>query len=314
MKELQVLESKLPILKINFEELKSSLKAEVEKYKGLVVTEETLPTCKQTQKEIASLRIKIDKHRKEIKQEFEKPIKQFEAEVKELLAIIDTVEAPIVSGIKHYDDLKRQEKQELVRSIRDEYVKQYELIPDIATKITLSESLYNITTNEKQIKDFITSQCINLKNIQVSYLNGLKSINEQINTMNQLYSLKLPVHIIDFRFRVDDDVSVVLMNIKNEAEKRRKFEDDLKKHDEMIAQEKEQEEEIFPEITPSEDYEKMIDDLSVISPAMQGDVAFSDFESFDENIYVITITCKEAEIDKIKGILNDNKIEFEVHA
>ena len=65
--EVKILKEQLPVIRINFEEMKSALTETLKDYKGIVVTEETLPTCKTTQRELASVRrrlITIEKTRK----------------------------------------------------------------------------------------------------------------------------------------------------------------------------------------------------------------------------------------------------------
>ena len=62
-----VVNTQVPIIKTNFEEVKENLIVNLERYKGIIVTDETLKDCKATQKDLAGLRAKIDKYRKETK-------------------------------------------------------------------------------------------------------------------------------------------------------------------------------------------------------------------------------------------------------
>ena len=41
--EVKILKEQLPVIRINFEEMKSALTETLKDYKGIVVTEETLP-------------------------------------------------------------------------------------------------------------------------------------------------------------------------------------------------------------------------------------------------------------------------------
>ena len=59
MKNLQV-NKVLPVINANFEEVKVSLIETMEKYKGIVVTEDGLKDCKATQKDLAKIRNDID--------------------------------------------------------------------------------------------------------------------------------------------------------------------------------------------------------------------------------------------------------------
>ena len=49
-------------IETNFTEVRENLKFSLEKYKGLLVSEETLKDCKATQKELAGLRNKVDSY------------------------------------------------------------------------------------------------------------------------------------------------------------------------------------------------------------------------------------------------------------
>ena len=84
--EFKVEKEIVPVIQINFEELKGHLTNLLNDYKGLVVTEGNLQTCKAKQKELASTRIKIDNYRKEKKKELSKPITFFEAQCKDLIS------------------------------------------------------------------------------------------------------------------------------------------------------------------------------------------------------------------------------------
>ncbi len=84
MKNLQV-NKVLPVINANFEEVKASLIETMEKYKGIVVTEDGLKDCKATQKDLAKIRRDIDTYRKLIKKEMTAPIIEFENECKEII-------------------------------------------------------------------------------------------------------------------------------------------------------------------------------------------------------------------------------------
>ena len=109
--EIKITNEVLPVISINYEEIKANLETEMKKYKGIIVTEETLSDCKQTRKDLAGIRNKIDSYRLEKKKEFAIPIVEFENKCKDLMTLVDEVEAPIKDGIKVFDDVKREEKR-----------------------------------------------------------------------------------------------------------------------------------------------------------------------------------------------------------
>jgi len=99
--------------KWNFAEVKQNIESNIEKYVGLVVTEENLKGMESAQKEIASIRTDVDGFRKAVKKKMEEPYKVFEGEVKELLLLIEKAEAPLKKQILEYenDRIKNLEEQ-----------------------------------------------------------------------------------------------------------------------------------------------------------------------------------------------------------
>jgi ElaB/YqjD/DUF883 family membrane-anchored ribosome-binding protein len=87
--QLQVLKQELPVIEFNFDEIKAALTEKLTEYSNLVVTEETVPGCKSSQKELSTIRRKLDDYRKEVKKEVKKPIDAFEDQCKELIGMVE---------------------------------------------------------------------------------------------------------------------------------------------------------------------------------------------------------------------------------
>ena len=73
----------------NFERLRAALNVYLERYKGVVYTEAMLSQANQDKKELSRLRKELDERRKDVKREYLAPYLEFEAKIKELLALID---------------------------------------------------------------------------------------------------------------------------------------------------------------------------------------------------------------------------------
>lgn len=87
----------------NFADVKKTIEINIKKYVGLVVTDENLKDMEAAQKEIASIRTKVDDFRKAVKKEMEKPYKVFEGEIKELLQLIEKAETPLKKQTLQYE-------------------------------------------------------------------------------------------------------------------------------------------------------------------------------------------------------------------
>ena len=99
----------------NNEEVKTQLSSKLESMKNLVVTEENLKESQSLQKDLASLRIQIDSQRKRIKKELQKPVDEFDAACKELLAIVAEVEHPLKRQIEAFEESDRAARADRIK-------------------------------------------------------------------------------------------------------------------------------------------------------------------------------------------------------
>ncbi|GAA0856810.1 hypothetical protein GCM10008916_07920 [Clostridium nitritogenes] len=192
MREIEI-NKQLPVITMNYEEVKVSLQETMKKYEGIVVTEEGLKDCKATQKSLAGLRNNIDGYRKAVKKEMEAPIKEFEGKCKELISLISDVEKPIKEGIKIYDDKRKEEKKQKVLEIINAAIKDFELEKEFADKLDLKDSYLKLTGSIKSIKEDVEMRAMMLKReqedkktrikmLEVAVKNEIDRVNENINT------------------------------------------------------------------------------------------------------------------------------------
>ena len=93
----------------NFQELQDALREILCRYENAVYTEDRLDVAKADKKELAHLRKELDERRKEIKRTYLAPYNAFEAQVKELLAMVD---APLEQIKEFLDEIDQREKSE----------------------------------------------------------------------------------------------------------------------------------------------------------------------------------------------------------
>ncbi len=98
----------------NFEQLRESLRALMARYENRVYTPDTLALAKNDKKELTRLRKEIDEKRKEIKRNYLAPYNAFEAQVKELLALIDSPLDEIKAVVSEAEEQGRAAKKEEV--------------------------------------------------------------------------------------------------------------------------------------------------------------------------------------------------------
>ena len=199
MKDIEI-NKQLPVITMNFEEVKASLVENMEKYKGIIVTEESLKDCKATQKDLAGLRNKLDTYRKDVKKEMEKPIKAFESDCKELIGLIAEVEAPIKSGILEFDNKRKEEKRKFADIKIFEICQKLNLEKKYADQLTVLDKYLNLSASAKSVVEDIEQRAEALK--QQQNMDKVKAemvkanIESALETVN--LTLKTPLEYKDF--------------------------------------------------------------------------------------------------------------------
>ena len=199
MKEI-IVNTQLPVIKTNFEEVKESLKRNLEKYENTIVTEDNLKDCKAMQKELAGLRNQVDNKRKEVKRVLEAPIKEHDKETKELIAIIEEVEKPIKEGIKVFDDKRREEKRKFADVKIFEICQKLNLEKKYADQLTVLDKYLNLSASAKSVVEDIEQRAEVLKqqqNMDKVRAEMVKAnIESALETVN--LTLKTPLEYKDF--------------------------------------------------------------------------------------------------------------------
>ncbi|WP_394883027.1 DUF1351 domain-containing protein [Clostridium baratii] len=239
MKEMQI-NKQLPVITMNFEEVKGSLQETMKKYEGIVVTEERLKDCKSTQKNLAGLRNNIDGYRKAVKKEMEAPIKEFEGKCKELISLISDVEKPIKEGIKIYDDKRKEEKKQKALEIINAAIKGFELEKEFADKLDLKDSYLKLTGSIKSIKEDVEMRATMLKREQKDKNTRIKmlevSVKNEIDRVNEKIKTKLDYEKFEVYVLKDYPLERILAEINKQADIILKAENNTKQE---IKEEKE---------------------------------------------------------------------------
>lgn len=110
-------ESTLPVLAFNMEELKAQALKLPEKYKGLVFTEEQIPEVRKDMAHLNQVVERLEDARKATVKRMKAPIDAFEKQVKDLAAIILAARAGLAKQVQDYVDTAREEKRAVVNDI-----------------------------------------------------------------------------------------------------------------------------------------------------------------------------------------------------
>lgn len=157
----------------NYDELKAELSQKLEQYKGLVYTEDQIKEAKADRAKLNALATAIDDKRKQIKKQCLQPYEQFEAQIKDLLAVIKEPVALIDSQIKDYEEEKKQKKFEEVKAL-------FEKLKDAA-----GEQL-EFVSFEQIFEDKFLNESLSLKMVETVISNKFNSIKCNLKTIADL--------------------------------------------------------------------------------------------------------------------------------
>lgn len=158
----------------NFQELKTALTAVLARYEGMVYTEDRLADAKADKKELTRLRRDIDSRRKEIKKAYLAPYQDFEAQVKELLAMVDAPLEEIKAFVSGMEDREKEAKR---REIETYFFRQSAPLGALAGQVLNSPGFFeakwlNKTTSAKTwqaaVDEKITKAAWDLNSIQTT--------------------------------------------------------------------------------------------------------------------------------------------------
>ena len=94
----------------NYQELKKEIAERTLPYKGLIVTEDAIPTAKADLAKLRKLEKAIDDRRKDVKKEYNAPYMEFEAKIKDILSDIQTAIENIDGQVKGFEAKSDEEK------------------------------------------------------------------------------------------------------------------------------------------------------------------------------------------------------------
>ena len=200
----------------NFDEMKFEIETSVEKYKNLVITEDTIKEGKADRAKLNKFREAIESKRKEVKKQWLQPYNDFEAKVKELVALIDEPLMQIDTALKGFEEQRKDEKLKDLREYFNTEISKRDR--EVAEFVNFDEFM--------QGRDRLLNASVTLKNAQKevelflsSVLEHLCILKAQANSMNIDYlALKLEYKKSGFDLQKAIEYSSALNTTKKEQE------------------------------------------------------------------------------------------------
>lgn len=230
--EPQVIDSNLT-LTWNNAELAKYLEEKLEKYNGLVVTEDNLKEMKSVLKEIVSIRTKLTRFGTDKKRELKIPYNTFTAELDQVLAVVSRVENPIANQINEFEQQEMLKRKETVLNmiedeaqslgIREEY--KNKVMPNPKWWENKTAKMSDVALSIDEMVKNVLEQQQNDDDLKRMQAEKVEMIKMKIDLFNQNYGLDTPIQYEEIKHRVDNipfgELDKVL---SNEFEKRLEIE------------------------------------------------------------------------------------------
>lgn len=198
--EPQVIDSNLTMT-WNNAELAKYLEEKLEKYNGLVVTEDNLKEMKSVLKEIVSIRTKLTRFGADKKRELKIPYNTFTAELEQVLAVVSRVENPIANQIGEFEQREMLKRKEFVLNtitekfqalgIREEYKNR--VLPNPKWWENKTAKMAGVTIAIDEMLKGVLEQQKNDDDLKRMQDEKIEMIKMKIDLFNQNYALDTPI-------------------------------------------------------------------------------------------------------------------------
>jgi hypothetical protein len=258
MNELQIKTNSFTPAQVNFnyEQVSTYLDTLLEKYDGLVFTEETVTECKKTVAELRKGQRSLDDFRKKTKKELTKSVSEFETQCKKLYKKFDEVIDPLVEQSDFFEEQRKNEKKQKVQRIIDELIKGQGLNEKFAAQLIIEGQYLNKTKTLKSIREELTATAESLGIQQDKEESDKELIKTKVELANTKYNVNLS-EIPYVRLLEYENVEDIETKINLDAERESQVEPEPIKYAEPV------EKIIQPTITPNESSEIFVEKYEV---------------------------------------------------
>jgi hypothetical protein len=142
-------------ISFNHESIKKELAVRLEKYNGLVYSDDSIKEAKADRATLNKFKEAIENKRKEIKKQCLKPYEDFETKIKDIVAMIDKPILAIDGQVKAYEKIKKDEKLQAIETFYlDKVMDLKDIVPfDRVFNQKWLNTTYKETDIHKEIND-----------------------------------------------------------------------------------------------------------------------------------------------------------------
>lgn len=230
MQELRVIENTQKLV-WTFDESKQYLEKQIKQYENLVVSATNLAEMEKTQREVASLRTKLNKFRLAVKKDLDKPYDKFKSQVDELLGLVADVELPIKDQIEKYELQRRKDKKEEIQQFIDKACEELKLFDKFRDQIVIDDRWMNRGQKIKDTQDEVYIKIgwlLDIQNKEIDAENFRLQKIEMAKFMCESLSkgLATPLTFAEIEHRLESfDIASMKSYIETEIASRKERED-----------------------------------------------------------------------------------------
>lgn len=222
----------LSVIKWNKEELEAAVRQKIANYENVVYTEDNMKQAKADRAELNGLIKDIEDRRKIVKKIINEPYILFEAELKDILALIQEPVGLIDKQVKAFEDQQKEEKKAKIRAAYDE------VIGDLASVLPFDKVFDNRYLN--QTYKLPTAQA-DIKSKVEKVRTDLETI-DSLESKYQLNAKDVYIKTLDLSKALAENKRLSDLEEKLEDEKRRKAEEEAERKCQAEERRKEAEE------------------------------------------------------------------------
>lgn len=226
--DLQVLNNVAGRIEWDADAAKSAITAVIAPYRDLAVTDDNVKDMEKAQKELASMRRKIDKFRKDTKKQAEAPIKAFEMEVYNVLDIIAEAENPLSDQLKKYETQRISDAGKKVNAIAKKIAEEIGLREEFFVQFATDGSWLNRTAKKADVVKGVTAELqrlMQLQNLKDEHDRLIEVNRNQVKllceTMSEKYSLNTAITIDDCPVNICEAAPEELQDIVRDIAQKR---------------------------------------------------------------------------------------------
>lgn len=170
-----------PIFIKDQDKLEKAVQETAEKYKSLIVTEDTAKSVKNSRAKLNDIKTKLNKKRIDIHNGYDEPYLKFKSDVDSLISEIDAVIYPIDRGLKELKDQQHQQRLEEVKAIIAESAPNYDVDP---SEVEIDSSWLTESITKKKRLDGIIGAIVFIQKEQETLKQNIIAIKDYADTLN----------------------------------------------------------------------------------------------------------------------------------